>query len=45
VNLVAAGFDPRALSDPLYLRDDKAGTYVPLTPALFDAIAAGRLRL
>jgi fatty-acyl-CoA synthase len=39
------GFDPGAVGDPLYLRDDAAGTYVPLTTALHGEIVAGRRRL
>jgi fatty-acyl-CoA synthase len=41
VDLVREGFDPGAISDPLYLRDEKAGAYVPITPEIFRAIGTG----
>ncbi len=41
VDLVGEGFDPSAIGDPLYLRDDKAGVYVPITAEVFRAIASG----
>jgi fatty-acyl-CoA synthase len=41
VELVREGFDPNAIADPLYLRDEKAHAYVPLTPELYAAIASG----
>jgi fatty-acyl-CoA synthase len=43
--LVADGWDPARTSDPLYVRDDGARTYVPLTAARVDAIRSGTLRL
>jgi fatty-acyl-CoA synthase len=36
VDLQRQGYDPAAVSDPLFVRDDHAGRYVPLTP---DAVA------
>ncbi len=44
-DLVAAGFDPARVSDPLYLDDARAQAYVPLDAALFAQLAAGALRL
>jgi fatty-acyl-CoA synthase len=32
VDLQRQGYDPAVVSDPLFVRDDKAGRYVPLTP-------------
>lgn len=29
------GFDPSALSDPLYILDQAGGAYLPLTPARY----------
>jgi fatty-acyl-CoA synthase len=43
--LVADGWDPARTSDPLYVRDDGARTYVPLTAARVDAIRSGTFRL
>ena len=31
VDLQKQGFDPDAIADPLFVRDDAAGAYVPLT--------------
>jgi fatty-acyl-CoA synthase len=42
---VAEGFDTSAVADPLFLRDDAARRYVPLTAALLDDLRQGRLRL
>ncbi|KQU49883.1 long-chain acyl-CoA synthetase [Bosea sp. Leaf344] len=41
--LVAEGFDPAAIRDPLYLDRDDA--YQPLDQDLYRAVAAGRLKL
>jgi fatty-acyl-CoA synthase len=41
VDLQREGFDPSAISDALFLRDDKAGAYVPLTREIADEIARG----
>ena len=43
--LTDEGFDPAAVSDPIFLRDDAARRYVPLTAALRDDLRLGRLRL
>jgi fatty-acyl-CoA synthase len=32
VDLQRQGFDPATVRDPLYVRDEPAGRYVPLTP-------------
>jgi fatty-acyl-CoA synthase len=45
VDLQREGFDPAAIRDPLYVRDDPARSYLPLTPARAAAIAAGGLRV
>jgi fatty-acyl-CoA synthase len=41
VELQKQGFDPGAISEPLYFRDDAAKRYVPLTRELVAAIASG----
>ncbi|HWP67391.1 MAG TPA: long-chain-acyl-CoA synthetase [Candidatus Limnocylindria bacterium] len=43
--LASEGWDPARVQDPLYVRDDDAGAYVPLTAQVVAAIAAGRYRL
>lgn len=45
VELQREGYDPGAIPDPLFVRDDAARAYVPLTPDLFDAIVRGERRL
>ncbi len=45
VDLVREGFDPEAVTDPLYVDDPRTGGYTRLTPALFAEIAAGGVRL
>lgn len=45
IELVKEGYDPRLVKDPLYFLDPVDGQYVPLTPELFDRIAAGEIRL
>ncbi len=45
VALQAEGYDPARVRDPLYVRDDPAGTYVSLTDDLHRDIGAGRTRL
>lgn len=42
-NLVAEGYDPRAVGDPLYFFNGQ--TYESLTPDLYDAIISGRIRV
>ena len=44
-DLQKEGFDPRAISDPLYMLDPQKDRYVPLTPALYDDVVQGRMRL
>jgi fatty-acyl-CoA synthase len=41
----AEGIDPGVVTDPLFVRDDAARRYVPLTGALLDDLRRGRLRL
>ena len=43
--LVADGWDPARIADPLYVRDDAARTYLPLTRERAAAVATGRHRL
>ena len=45
VTLREEGFDPARVSDPLYVRDEAAGAYVPLDAERFAAIQAGDARL
>ena len=42
---VAEGLDPNAVADPLFLRDDVARRYAPLTAASLEDLRRGRLRL
>ena len=41
VDLQREGFDPAAIADPLFVRDDDAGAYVPLTRELAAEIRGG----
>ncbi len=41
VDLVREGFDPAMVAEPVFIRDDAAATYVPLTPPAAAAIGAG----
>ncbi len=43
--LAVEGFDPNLVDEPLFFDDRRAGAYVPLGRALFDQIAAGRIRV
>ena len=45
VELVKDGFDPNAISDPIYIFDHAAQAYKPLTQAIYDDIAAGKMKL
>ncbi len=45
VELQKEGFDLDRVGDPLFLRDDEARAYVPLTPELLEAVRDGRRRL
>jgi fatty-acyl-CoA synthase len=44
-DLLAAGFDPGRVSDPLYFDDARAGAYVPLDAQLFAKLRAEALRI
>ncbi|XP_074932340.1 LOW QUALITY PROTEIN: long-chain fatty acid transport protein 5 [Phalacrocorax aristotelis] len=44
-NLVKEGFDPNLIKDPLFFRDDKVKSYVPLSPDIYAAILAMKLNL
>jgi fatty-acyl-CoA synthase len=41
VELQREGFDPAAVADPIFLRDDAARAYIPLTPELSTEIRSG----
>src|SRR5881396_651480 len=43
--LAAEGYDPARVTDPLFVRDDAARAYVPLTAAVLAETQAGRRRL
>ncbi len=43
--LAAEGYDPVRVADPLFVRDDAARSYVPLTPDVLAAVTGGRRRL
>jgi fatty-acyl-CoA synthase len=43
--LAAEGYDEAHVRDPLFVRDDDARSYVPLTSAARAELAAGRRRL
>lgn len=45
LELQRQGYDPSAISDPLYVRDDEARAYVPLTPEAYRQIVAGERKL
>ncbi|XP_042296981.1 solute carrier family 27 member 3 [Sceloporus undulatus] len=45
VRLAAEGFNPTRITDLLYFIDDKAKTYAPLTPQIWEGINAGEIRL
>jgi acyl-CoA synthetase (AMP-forming)/AMP-acid ligase II len=45
VSLADEGYDPARIADPLFVRDDAAGTFAPLTPSVLAEILAGRHRL
>jgi fatty-acyl-CoA synthase len=40
----AEGWDPARIADPLFVRDDAARTFAPLTAAILDDIRTGRRR-
>jgi fatty-acyl-CoA synthase len=45
VDLVKEGYDPQAISDPIYFNDPAAKAFVPLDDALFARINEGDVRL
>ncbi len=45
VDLQKEGYDPNSVKDPLYLRDDKAKAYVPLTAERYAAVQSGEFRV
>jgi fatty-acyl-CoA synthase len=45
LDLVREGFDPAAITDPLFFDDVEAGRYVPLDASLREEILSGRRRL
>ena len=45
VDLQKEGYDPSTISDPLYVRDDTAKAYVPLSTEKVAAIQAGEIRV
>jgi fatty-acyl-CoA synthase len=45
LDLVADGFDPRTLSDALYILDPRQSSYVELDPSLYEAVVTGAVRL
>jgi fatty-acyl-CoA synthase len=45
VDLVKQGFDPTAISDPIYFNDPNTKAFVPLDAALYDGIRGGKVRL
>ncbi|OXB52813.1 hypothetical protein ASZ78_002931, partial [Callipepla squamata] len=44
-NLVREGFDPNVVTDPLYFRDDKKKSYVPMNSDIYAKILDGSLSL
>ncbi len=45
VDLVEDGFDPQKISDPVYVLDRAAKTYLPLTKTIYGQILSGKMRL
>ena len=45
LDLQAEGFDPDIVQDPLFVRDEAAQSYVPLSPERFARIRSGAARL
>ncbi len=45
IELVQEGYDPRKVSDPLFVLDPVTSHYVALTPELHDRIASGEIRM
>ncbi|XP_056907278.1 long-chain fatty acid transport protein 2-like [Takifugu flavidus] len=45
MKLVADGFDPNRITDPLYFLDEKVRDYVPLTQDIFNAVSSGKIKI
>ncbi|MEP1906271.1 MAG: long-chain-acyl-CoA synthetase, partial [Nitratireductor sp.] len=45
VDLVKDGFDPDAISEPVYFNDPKANKFVLLDKPLYERICAGEVRV
>jgi len=45
IELQKQGFDPGEVGDPMFAREAASGRYVPLTPAMYDGICKGRVKL
>ena len=43
--LARIGFDPRAITDSIFVNDRDAGAFVPLDATLFERIRGGQFRL
>ena len=44
-DLVRAGFDPRNVADPLFFRDPRSGSFLPLDADVYARLSAGAIRL
>ena len=44
-DLQAQGFNPAQITDPLFVRDDRARAYVPLTDDVYQRVLSGAFRL
>ncbi len=45
IDLQKEGFNPGEIKEPIYVRDAATGKYSPLTPAFYDDIVKGRMKL
>ncbi|KAM4744308.1 long-chain fatty acid transport protein 2 [Anableps anableps] len=45
VKLVKQGFDPEHIQEPLFILDDSAKSYVPLTAEIYSSILSGSIKL
>jgi acyl-CoA synthetase (AMP-forming)/AMP-acid ligase II len=45
VELKREGFDPKLISEPLFMLDAGSGSYVPLSVERYEQICSGKLRL
>ncbi|XP_059927135.1 long-chain fatty acid transport protein 2 [Gadus macrocephalus] len=43
--LVEEGFDPESIADPLYVLDEAAQSYSPLTPRVYSLLSSGGIKL